>query len=99
MRAPARGRRMRNLSATAGHLPRLPLPLARRRPARRRSTRRARGGARRLLPGAFERAPRLREIAQEYRASMPVRIGDTADVLDPERRFRVLLPNGEERVV
>ena len=96
----------------AGHLPRLSLPLARRRPARRRSPRRARGGARRRLagasvwleireaqPGAFERSPRLREIAQEYRVSMPVRIGDTADVLDPERRFRVLLPNGEERVV
>ena len=28
-----------------------------------------------------------------------MRIGDTADVLDPERRFRVLLPNGEERIV
>ena len=50
-------------------------------------------------PGAFERSARLREIAQEYRQSMPVRIGDTADVLDPERRFRVLLPNGEERIV
>jgi Fe-S-cluster containining protein len=50
-------------------------------------------------PGAFERSARLRELAQEYRASMPVRIGDTADVLDPERRFRVLLPDGEERIV
>ena len=50
-------------------------------------------------PGAFERSARLREIAQEYRQSMPVRISDTADVLDPARRFRVLLPNGEERVV
>jgi hypothetical protein len=49
-------------------------------------------------PGAFERSARLREIAHEYRASMPVRIGDSADVLDPERRFRVLLPNGEGRV-
>jgi hypothetical protein len=50
-------------------------------------------------PGAFERSPRLREIAREYRQSMPVRISDTADVLDPERRFRVLLPDGEERHV
>ena len=50
-------------------------------------------------PGAFERSARLREIADEYRRSMPVRIGDTADVLDPERRFRVLLPGGEERLV
>jgi hypothetical protein len=41
-------------------------------------------------PGAFERSARLREIAGEYRQSMPVRISDTADVLDPERRFRVL---------
>ncbi len=49
--------------------------------------------------GAFERSARLREIAQEYRQSMPVRIGDTAEVLDPERRFRVLLPSSEERVV
>ncbi|HKA13530.1 MAG TPA: hypothetical protein VKH41_00815 [Myxococcota bacterium] len=50
-------------------------------------------------PGAYERSPRLREIAQEYRRSMPVRIGDTADVLDPARRFCVLLPDGEERIV
>ena len=49
--------------------------------------------------GAFERSGRLREIAHEYRQSMPVRISDTADVLDPARRFRVLLPNGEARVV
>jgi hypothetical protein len=50
-------------------------------------------------PGAFDRSGRLREIAEEYRRSMPVRIGDVADVLDPERRFRVLLPDGEERIV
>ena len=30
---------------------------------------------------------------------MPVRVADTADVLDPDRRFRVLLPGGEERLV
>jgi hypothetical protein len=50
-------------------------------------------------PGAFERSARLREIAEHYRQSMPVRIGDVADVLDPERRFRVLLTGGEERLV
>ncbi len=49
--------------------------------------------------GEFERSARLQEIAREYRESMPVRISDTADVLDPERRFRVLLPGGEERIV
>jgi len=54
---------------------------------------------REAAPGAFARSPRLREIAEEYRRSMPVRISDTADVLDPARRFRVLLPNGEERIV
>ena len=54
---------------------------------------------REALPGAFERSARLRAIAEEYRQSMPVRIGDVADVLDPERRFRVLLPDGEERIV
>ena len=50
-------------------------------------------------PGAFERSPRLREIAEEQRQSMPVRVSDAAGVLDPERRFRVLLPGGEERIV
>ena len=50
-------------------------------------------------PGAFERSPRLREIAESFRETMPVRIADAADVLDPERRFRVLLPDGEERRV
>jgi len=50
-------------------------------------------------PGAFVRSPRLQEIAAEYRRSMPVRIADSADVLDADRRFRVLLPDGEERIV
>lgn len=54
---------------------------------------------REAFPGAFEGSPRLRAIAEEYRRTMPVRISDTADVLDPERRFRVLLPDGEERLV
>jgi Fe-S-cluster containining protein len=50
-------------------------------------------------PGSFESSQRLREIANEYRESMPVRISDTADVLDPNRRIRVLLARGEERIV
>ncbi len=50
-------------------------------------------------PGAFERSARLREIAAEYRRHMPVRISDSADVLDPERRFRVLLAGDEERSI
>jgi Fe-S-cluster containining protein len=49
--------------------------------------------------GAFARAPRLREIAGEYRQSMPVRITSAADVLNPDRPYRVLLPGGEERLV
>jgi hypothetical protein len=50
-------------------------------------------------PGAFERSPRLQEIASEFRAAMPVRISDAADVLDPDRPFRVLLPGGDEQRV
>lgn len=50
-------------------------------------------------PGAFRRSARLREIAEEHRRHMPVRIGDVAGVLDPDRPFRVLLPDGEERRV
>jgi Fe-S-cluster containining protein len=50
-------------------------------------------------PGAFERSARLREIAERYRAGMPVRILDSHAVLDPDRGFRVLLPGGEEQRV
>lgn len=49
--------------------------------------------------GAFTRMPRLREIADEYRQSMPVRITSAEDVLNPDRPYRVLLPDGEERLV
>ena len=34
--------------------------------------------------GAFGRSPRLRAIAERYRASMPVRITDVAAPLDPD---------------
>jgi hypothetical protein len=50
-------------------------------------------------PGAVSASERLREIVEEFRRSMPVRVLDSADVLDPARRARVLLPGGEERVV
>jgi Fe-S-cluster containining protein len=43
-------------------------------------------------PEAFDRSARLREIAERYRAAMPVRILDVADVLDPDRPYRILLP-------
>lgn len=47
-------------------------------------------------PGAFAGSTRLQEIAEETRASMTVEIRDVADVLDPERPFRVLQPDGTE---
>jgi hypothetical protein len=50
-------------------------------------------------PGAFERSPRLREIAERFRASMPVRITTARDVLDPSRPYRLLLPGGDEQLV
>ncbi len=64
----------------------------------------ARGGEpwldiREAQPGVFDTSERLQEIAAEFRVSMPVRIGDTASVLDADRAFRVLLPGGEERHV
>ncbi len=48
---------------------------------------------------AFDRSPRLQQIAEDYRRSVPVRITDVDDVLDPDRPFRVLLPDGEENRV
>ncbi len=50
-------------------------------------------------PGAFDGSPALQAIAERYRASMPVRITDTGDVLDPDRPFRVLLAGGVEQRV
>lgn len=49
--------------------------------------------------GAFERSPRLREIAERFRQMMPVRITDSDDVMNPDRPFRVLLADGEEQRV
>jgi len=50
-------------------------------------------------PGSFDASVRLREIAEAYRVSMPVRVLGSADVLDADRPFRVLLPGGEEQRV
>ena len=36
-------------------------------------------------PGGYERSPRLRVVAEQYREAMPVRILDVGDVLDPEK--------------
>lgn len=54
---------------------------------------------RQARPGTFDASPRLREIADRYRESMPVRITDTEDLGDPDRHFRVLLAAGEEQRV
>ena len=47
-------------------------------------------------PGAFEASPRLRAIAERFRAAMPVRITCAADALSPDATVRTLLPSGEE---
>lgn len=54
---------------------------------------------RQAMPESFERSPRLREIAESFRAIHPVRISDVANVMDPEREYRLLLPGGEEQRV
>jgi hypothetical protein len=48
-------------------------------------------------PGAFDASPRLQELAARFRETLPVRIGDSADVLDADRPVRVLLPGGVEQ--
>jgi hypothetical protein len=50
-------------------------------------------------PGAFDASPSLHAIAERYRTSMPVRILDTGDVLDPDHPFRVLHADGIEHLV
>jgi hypothetical protein len=50
-------------------------------------------------PGAFDRSPRLREIAERHRASLPVRVLDVGDVSDPDRPYRILHPDGSEEHV
>lgn len=46
--------------------------------------------------GAFDASPRLRAIAEGFRATMPVRVSTASDVLDPERLVRVFEPDGRE---
>ena len=50
-------------------------------------------------PGVFDVSERLAAIAEGYCASMPVRITDVGDVMDPDRSHRLLLPGGEEHRV
>ena len=50
-------------------------------------------------PGIFGDSPALQAIAERYRSSMPVRITDAQDVMDPDRPFRVLLADGVEQRV
>ena len=42
--------------------------------------------------GAFERSARLREIAEQMRATMEVRVSSADDVMNADRPYRVLLP-------
>ena len=48
---------------------------------------------------AFDASAKLRAIAERYRSEMPIRISDTRDVTNPDRPFRVLLPDGIEHYV
>lgn len=50
-------------------------------------------------PGAFDGSPSLQAIAERFRSSMPVRITDAQDPMDPDRPFRVLLAEGVEQRV
>lgn len=50
-------------------------------------------------PGAWDRSPRLRAIADRYRESIPVRLVEAGNYLDPDRPFRILLANDEEQRV
>jgi hypothetical protein len=49
--------------------------------------------------GAFDASPRLQEIANVWRESLPVRITDSESVMDPDRPQRVLLAAGEEQII
>ena len=44
----------------------------------------------------FDGASKLLAIAERYRSEMPVRLSDADDVMNPDRPFRVLLPEGVE---
>ncbi len=51
---------------------------------------------REAVPGATNTNPRLRVVAERYRAAMPVRITRAADALHADAPVRTLLANGEE---
>lgn len=53
-------------------------------------------GIRQYREGAFASSPRLQEIAAEFRETLPVRVTRADDALDPDRPYRVLLPDGVE---
>jgi Fe-S-cluster containining protein len=46
--------------------------------------------------GAFGRSARLREIVAEMRQTLPVELRDVDDVLDADRPYRLLQPDGDE---
>lgn len=48
-------------------------------------------------PGALDRSPRLRAIAERFREAVPVRVADGRDRADPDAPFRLLLSGGLER--
>lgn len=54
---------------------------------------------RELEPGAVDSNARLAAIVRRFRASVPVRVSDVRDVMDPDAPFRVLLPGGTEQRV
>jgi hypothetical protein len=49
-----------------------------------------------VAAGTFDRSPRLQAIAASYRGTMPVRIASAERVLDPDRPFRLLSPDGSD---
>ena len=52
---------------------------------------------RELAAGVFDASPRLKEIADEFRATMPVRITSAEEVMNPDRPYRVLQAGGAEQ--
>ena len=54
---------------------------------------------RQARPDEFDRNQRLRDIAETFRAQMPVRISDVADVMDESRPHRILLDGDVEHRV
>lgn len=53
-------------------------------------------GIRQLKEGVFDASPRLQEIAEAFRDTLPVRITRAADATNAIRPYRVLLADGVE---